>query len=96
MKKKTDIAKRALAYLSQTRLQVKWDFPEDDPPPAEIASLLKSCFKDGEFEQTTGVLLRDYLTTRLREEFLITDKPIRSNYPPRSRGAAFRVVYGDE
>jgi hypothetical protein len=100
-KKRTDkaaLARKAVRYLAQTDLKLKWEFSEDDPPPPEVADLIAGYFSDGEIEATTGSLLCDYLITRLKQDYLPQDEPSRSapNRIPKSYPAVCRVVCGDE
>ena len=67
---KADIGRRAIKYLEQNALGVKWDFPQADPPPKEIESLLTSYFADGEIERTTAGFVCGYLVERLSEDYL--------------------------
>ena len=92
-----DEANRAIRYLVEHDLMVKWDFPDDDPPPDGIRQLLMSYFSDGEIERTTAGLLRDFLVSRLREDHrLPMDERRQSGRTPLSRSLACRVVRDDE
>ena len=75
---KAQLAQRAIDYLVQTDLVVRWDFPDDDPPPEDIKRLLMSYFADGEIEVTTSELLCSYLVSGLREDYPSLDEPSRS------------------
>jgi hypothetical protein len=86
---KANLARQVIAYLAQTDFVLKWGFSEADPPSKEIERLLRSCFGDGEIERTTSSLLCDYLVSRLREDYPMTD------HIPQSCHAACRVVCGD-
>jgi hypothetical protein len=67
---KADLARQAVKYLEEHDLVLKWDFPLDAPPPAEIRRLIMPYFSDGEIERTTSGFLCDYLIERLDEDFL--------------------------
>ena len=49
-----DLAQRAIDYLVQTDLVLKWDFPEADPPShGDKRASSRPYFCDGEIERTT-------------------------------------------
>ncbi len=94
----TELAWKAIDYLVEHDLVLKWDFPQADPPSDEIRLLLKPYFANGEIEQTTAWRLRDYLVECLEEEFLLVNERSQSSQNrSASRGSpVFRVVCGDD
>ncbi len=95
---KADLARQAIEYLAEHDLLLRWEIPEADPPSPEIKRLVMSYLADGEIELTTSALLADYLTSRLREDYLPPDVPIQSAHEPApwSRRPTCRVVRGDD
>ena len=97
-KNKADLAQRAIDYLVQHDLWLRWEIPEDDPPPAEVKRLIMSHLAEGEIELTTSALLGDYLVRRLTEDCLPMEEPSRSAhaYAPWSPRPTCRVVRPDD
>jgi len=93
---KADIARRAIKYLDQNALGVKWDFPQADPPPKEIESLLTSYFADGEIERTTAGHLRNYLIERLEEDCLADEGSHRAPWSRRPPVCRIVCYNGDD
>ena len=93
-----DLAKRAIDYLVQHDLMLRWDIPDTDPPPADVKRLVMGYLADGDIELTTSALLAEYLMSRLREEYLPPDAPSRSAHEPApwSHRPTCRVVSGDD
>jgi len=88
-----DLAQRAIDYLVQTDLVLKWGFPESNSPPEEVRRLLAPYFYDGEIERTTSSLLCDYLVSRLREDHLSMGTRSLS---VQDRATSCRVVCNDD
>ena len=90
---KADLAKRAIDYLLEHDLVLKWAFPEVDPPPDVIRKLIMPYFSDGEIEQDMAWYLSDYLVERLEQDCLqIADEQSQSSQDSRRP----RVVCGDD
>jgi len=90
---KPDLARRAIDYLEQHDLALKWDFPQSDPPPDEIRHLLASYFDDGEIELDMAWFLSDFLVARLEEDYLVVaDERSQSSQDPHRPV----VVCGDD
>jgi hypothetical protein len=90
--RRADLARQAIAYLSEHDVALAWDFSAIEPPPEGIRKLLAPYFADGEIELSTSRLLCDYLVSRLREDHLSTDDRSRS---VQDHASACRVVCGD-
>ena len=88
---RADLARQAIEYLTGHDFVLAWDFSATEPPPEGIRRLLAPYFADGEIELTTSGLLCDYLVSRLREDYPLTDDRSRS---VRDHASACRVVCG--
>ena len=75
---RADLARQAIEYLVEHDFVLTWDFSATEPPPEEIRRLLAPYFADGEIEPTTSRLLCEYLVSRLREDYPLTDNRSRS------------------
>jgi hypothetical protein len=92
-----DLARQAIEYLTGHDFVLAWDFSATEPPPEGIRRLLAPYFADGEIEQTTSGLLREYLVSRLCEDHRLSpNEQSRSvrDHAPWSRQAC-RAVRGD-
>jgi hypothetical protein len=93
---KVDLAKRAIDYLLEHDLTLKWEFDAADPPPDEIKLLIAPYFSDGEIEMTAAWLLSDFLIERLEKDcLLIPDGQSQSSQDPRRPVAGVACGHDD-
>jgi hypothetical protein len=90
---RADLAGQAIEYPVEHDFVLAWEYSATEPPPEAIRKLLAPYFADGEIELTTSRLLCDYLVSRLREDYPLTDRQSRS---VRDCASACRVVFGDD
>ena len=81
----SELACRAIAYLLEHDLVLKWDYPEADPPPEEIRLLIAPFFSDGEVELDMAWFLSDYLIAMLEKDSLRIPDSQSSQDPHRPR-----------